>query len=63
MNPKKQRYVALDLHQSYCMVGAVDRDQQIVLDPRKVNSGSLVRWAKQHLDPTDEVVIEASPDT
>lgn len=63
MQPETKRYVALDLHQSYCVVGAVDRDQQVVLTPRRVSSGSLMRWARQHLDPTDEVVIEASPDT
>ena len=55
-----ERYVALDVHKRYCMVGAVDREQQIVLQPRKVTLEALEGWAKRHLSKTDAVVFEAS---
>jgi len=55
-----ERYVALDVHKRYCMIGAVDREQQSVLQPRKVTMEVLEGWAKAHLSKTDAVVFEAS---
>lgn len=63
MKAKTKRYVAFDIHQNYFMVGAVDAQQQIILQPRKVDIQALERWAGRHLMPTDEVVIEASINT
>src|SRR4051794_37657105 len=55
-----ERYVALDVDKRYCMIGAVDREQQVVLPPRKVTMEALEGWARQHLTPSDAVVFEAS---
>ena len=30
------RFVAIDIHKSYLMIGAIDSEQRIVLQPRKV---------------------------
>ena len=35
------RYVALDVHRSYLVVGAVDSQQHIVLSPRRFGARSL----------------------
>ncbi len=60
MTESKIRYVGLDVHKHYVMVGAVDRDQRTVLPPRKVPLVELESWTQKHLQPTDEVVLEAT---
>ena len=57
------RFVALDLHKSYIVVGAVDEQQNIVLHPRRVSCARLEEWAKRHLRSTDAVVLEAGPNS
>jgi hypothetical protein len=37
------RYVALDVHRSYLVVGAVKSQQQIVLTPRRFGARSFCR--------------------
>jgi transposase len=54
------RYVGLDVHKHYVMVGAVDQTQQTVLPPRKVALADLEGWAEKYLQPTDHVVLEAT---
>ena len=54
------RYVGLDVHKHYVMVGAVDHSQQTVLPPRKVALAELEGWAEKYLRPTDHVVLEAT---
>ncbi|GAB4444774.1 MAG: hypothetical protein Kow0031_27220 [Anaerolineae bacterium] len=54
------RYVDLDVHKHYVMVGAVDQSQQTVLPPRKVALVELESWAQKHLLPTDHVALEAT---
>lgn len=56
----QQRFVALDVHKSYVMVGAVTAEQDIVLTPRRVALTSLESWCQKHLHPSDEVVLEAT---
>jgi hypothetical protein len=60
MKEPKIRYVGLDVHKHYVMVGAVDPAQQTVLPPRKVALVDLAGWAQKHLQPTDQVVLEAT---
>lgn len=55
-----QRYLALDIHKHYCMIGAVNQDSQVLLDPRRVEHSHLEAWLQKHLQPTDRVVIEAT---
>jgi transposase len=54
------RFVALDLHKRYVMVGAVNARQEVVLRPQRVELVAFEGWARKHLRPTDEVVLEAT---
>lgn len=55
-----ERFVALDVHKRYVVVGAVNARQQIVLSPRRVDLDDFLFWSQQHLRPTDAVVLEAT---
>ena len=54
------RFVALDIHRKYLVVGAVDSQQQIVLTPRRFGFETFSAWATTHLGPSDAVVLEAT---
>jgi transposase len=54
------RYVALDVHRSYLVVGAVDDQQKVVLTPRRFGFEPFRAWAPTHLGPSDAVVLEAT---
>jgi len=60
MTNQSKRFVGLDVHKHYVMVGAVDQDKQTVLTPRKVSLVEFENWAKKYLRPTDETVLEAT---
>ena len=60
MTDTQKRYVGLDVHKQYVMVGAVNRLQEMLLPPRKVSLAEFEGWANKHLRPTDEVVLEAT---
>jgi len=60
MTDTQKRFVGLDTHKQYVMVGAVNAAQEVVLPPRKVSLIEFEGWAKKHLRPTDEVVLEAT---
>lgn len=57
---KPQRFVALDVHKRYIVVGAIDGEQNVLLRPRRVPIEDLEGWASSHLQPTDAVVLEAT---
>jgi transposase len=42
------------------MVGAVDRDSEVLLDPRRVEHSHLENWLRNHLKLSVRVVIEAT---
>ena len=50
------RYVALDVHRNYVVVGAVDSQQHIVLSPCDFGFERFAAWAPTHLSETDAVV-------
>jgi len=54
------RYLAIDAHKHYVMVGGVNAQKEVVLSPRRVNIHHLHKWASTHMRPTDSVVIEAT---
>lgn len=54
------RFVALDVHRHYLMVGAVDSQQQVVLSPRRFGFTAFAEWATVHLTHADAVVLEAT---
>src|SRR5689334_20094976 len=55
-----ERFVALDVHKHYVVVGAVSSSQQVVLSPRRVDLDDFPGWGHQHLCSTDAVVLEAT---
>jgi transposase len=54
------RYIAIDIHKHYLMIGGIDAHKRIVLQPRKVELHRWRDWAQANLLPTDAVVIEAT---
>jgi transposase len=54
------RYIAIDIHKHYLMIGGIDAHKRIVLQPRKVELHRFGEWAKANLLPTDAVVLEAT---
>ncbi|HLV97500.1 MAG TPA: hypothetical protein VKT82_02380 [Ktedonobacterales bacterium] len=54
------RFVGLDIHKHSIVVAAVDKEQELLLRPRRVALPEFFPWAQTHLQPTDAVVLEAS---
>ena len=54
------RFVALDVHRQYLMVGAVAIQQQVVLSPRRFGCAAFAEWATIHFPHADAVVLEAT---
>jgi hypothetical protein len=55
-----ERFVGLDVHKRYVVIGAVNAGQQIVLNPRRIDLDDFLSWCQQHLRSTDAVVLEAT---
>jgi transposase len=55
-----KRYIAIDLHKHYLMVGGIDGSQRVVLPPRRLDLERWRAWAQANLTATDAVVIEAT---
>jgi transposase len=54
------RYVGMDVHKHYLVIGAVDRKQTVILPPRRVAVLEFAAWATRHLTADDAVVLEAT---
>jgi transposase len=54
------RYIAIDIHKHYLMIGGIDAYKRIVLPPRRVELSRWPAWAQANLHATDAVVIEAT---
>src|SRR6476646_10214108 len=54
------RYIAIDIHKHYLMIGGIDAHKRVVLQPRRVELSRWPKWAQANLLPTDAVVIEAT---
>ena len=55
-----ERYIAIDSHKHYVLVGGMNKDRQWTLRPRKVQMPRFRTWAAQHLKPGDAVVLETT---
>lgn len=55
-----ERYLALDIHKHYVVVGGVDAQQKVILPPRRLDLGEWAVWLPKHLHPTDAIVLEAT---
>lgn len=60
ISSRATRFVALDVHRQYLVVGAVDTQQQVVLSPRRFGFAAFTEWASVHLTHADAVVLEAT---
>lgn len=60
MSQPNSRFVALDVHKHYVVVGAMNAQQEVLLHPRRVSLARFEDWAKKYLRATDVVVLEAS---
>jgi transposase len=54
------RYLAIDLHKHYVVIGGVNNRQEVVMQPRRVEVCDLESWCRKNLLPSDEVVLEAT---
>lgn len=55
-----ERYVALDIHKEYVMVGGMNAAQEWVLRPRRVEMEHFHAWAAANLRAGDAVVLETT---
>ena len=55
-----ERYIAIDLHKEYVMIGGQNECQEWVMRPRKVIMYSFRNWAAKNLRPGDAVVLETT---
>jgi hypothetical protein len=62
-SPTYARYLGVDLHKEYVMIGGVNARQELVLPPRRVELEAWPAWAKAHLTKTDVVIVEATTNT
>ena len=58
-----QRYIAVDSHKFYVVVGGIDAHLEPVLPQRRLSLDDFRAWAPKHLLPSDALVIEASTNT
>jgi transposase len=54
------RYVALDIHKYYSVIGGVNKDGEEVMEMCRVEHADLETWLPKHLLKTDRVVIEST---
>lgn len=54
------RYIAIDIHKHYLMLGGIDAHKRIVLTPRRVELSRWPAWAQANLSRSDTVVLEAT---
>lgn len=55
-----ERYMALDIHREYLLVGAQNEEQDWILTPRRVSIEKFPEWAKQNIRSGDIVVLETT---
>jgi hypothetical protein len=58
--PSYERYLAVDLHKHYVVIGGLNARQEIVLQPRRIELSDWSAWAKAHLCQADILVVEAT---
>lgn len=60
LHPSYERYLAVDLHKHYVVIGGLNAQQEMVLAPRRIDLSDWPAWAKTHLRKTDILVVEAT---
>jgi transposase len=54
------RFVGLDVHHDTVVIAAVDHEQKVILKPKEIRMYQLQAWVQHGLEPTDQVVLEAT---
>ncbi len=54
------RLVGLAVHRHSVVVTAIDREQQLLVKPRRILCAEFAVWSQAHLLPSDAVVLEAT---
>lgn len=54
------RYIAIDIHKHYVLLGGMNAQKEWVLRTRKVRMSRFPEWVLKNLKPTDAVVIEST---
>ncbi len=54
------RYLAIDLHKAYVVVGGVNPQQEQVLAPRRMDLAHFAEWLPKNIRKSDAVVLEAT---
>jgi len=55
-----ERYLALDIHREYLLVGGWNEEKEWVLTPRRVSIEKFPEWAKKNIRQGDLVVLETT---
>ncbi|MCP4080580.1 MAG: IS110 family transposase [Planctomycetaceae bacterium] len=55
-----ERFLALDIHKHYILVGGMNSQREWVLRPRKVRMSRFAEWVQKNLNSTDAVVLEST---
>lgn len=55
-----ERYMALDIHREYLLVGAWNEEKEWVLTPRRVSMEKFPEWTKKNIRRGDIVVLETT---
>jgi len=55
-----ERYMAMDIHREYILVGAWNEEKDWVLTPRRVSIERFPEWAKKNIREGDIVVLETT---
>jgi transposase len=54
------RYLAVDLHKDYLVIGGLDAGLNSVLAPKRVTLEAWPAWASAHLQRSDQLVVEST---
>jgi len=54
------RYIAIDIHKHYVVLGGMNQQKEYVLSIRKVRMSRFPEWVQKNLKLTDAVVIEST---
>lgn len=55
-----ERFIGIDIHKRHVVVAAVDQQQNVLLSPKKISNQRFASWAHKHLQPGDQVALEAT---
>ena len=55
-----ERFLALDIHKHYVLVGGMNSLKEWVFRPRKVQMSRFPEWVQKNLKPTDALVLEST---